>query len=99
MCGSFGAAGAGGGRWPGRESPQRRPLIRWSLFARGGIDHSLDLGNAVGREAAALRVFADGGFIWSDVDAIDFVLRDEAFEPLHARGHVADDTAGFAGHV
>ena len=42
------------------------------LFRGRGVDDGLDLGDAVGGEAALLCVLAHGGFVGGDVDAVDF---------------------------
>src|SRR5215469_1076192 len=52
------------------------------LFRSGWIDHTAHFRDAVCREAATGGMFAHRGFIRRDVNAIDFVVGHEAFQPL-----------------
>ena len=64
------------------------------LLGGGGVDYGADLCDGVCREAALGGVFADGGFVRGDVDAVDLVVCDVALEPLDLRAEGAEDAAG-----
>ena len=64
-------------------------------FGRGGVDDGCDRCDDVGGEAALCGVFADVVLAGGDVDAVDFVRRDEGLDPLNLRPHDAEDVAGF----
>src|SRR5579872_287607 len=67
-----------------------------SLHSGGcGVDYDADGLDGVGREAAELGVFSDRRFVRGDVDAVDFVVGDEGFQPLDLRPEFAQDRAGF----
>src|SRR5215207_5654863 len=68
-------------------------LLTTSSFRRRRVDHAPDLGDAVGGEAAALRVLADGRLVRGDVDAVDLVARDVALDPLNLRPHLLQHAA------
>src|ERR1044071_2690897 len=63
-------------------------LLSTALFRRRRVDHPLDVRDAVGGEAAALCVLADGRLVRGDVDAVDLVARDVALDPLNLRPHL-----------
>ena len=63
--------------------------IRLSKFGGGWIDDGPDLGDAVGGKAALACVFAHHLLIGRDVDAIDFVVRHVAVQPLNLGPKVA----------
>ena len=51
--------------------------------------------DAVGREAPLHRMLANGYFVWSDVDAVNFVACHVAVQPLNLRSQMLEDAAGF----
>src|SRR5215207_2315589 len=68
-------------------------LLTTSSFRRRRVDHAPHLGDGVGGEAAALRVFTHGRLVRGDVDAVDLVARDVALDPLNLRPHVPQHSA------
>jgi hypothetical protein len=58
------------------------------------VNDSADLSNAIGGETALLRVFAHYSFVRRDIDAVDFVVSHEAFDPLDLRSKIAQYTTG-----
>jgi len=66
------------------------------LLRGRGVDEPTHGGNAVGREASALGVFANGGFVGSKIDAIEFVAGDIALQPLNFWTHGPENREGLA---
>src|SRR6516225_8028916 len=58
------------------------------------VDYRAHARDAVSRKAAQLCMRAHCGFVWRDIDAIDFVVGDETLKPLDLRPHVLQDTTG-----
>ncbi len=43
-----------------------------------GVDQPANGGNSIGRNTNALCVFLDDGFVWSEIDAVNFIAGDVA---------------------
>ena len=63
------------------------------LLCRRGIDHGPDFRDAVGREAALLRMFAHHRLIGRNVDTVNLVSRDVAVQLLNLRTKIPQDVA------
>src|SRR5438067_3407225 len=64
-------------------------------FCRCRIDDLFHLGNPVGRESTLLRVLAHQLFIRRDVNAVSFVIRHVALDPLDLRSEFFQDSVRF----
>src|SRR5262245_13330898 len=75
----------------------RETYIALSLGG-GGIEGAPDLGDPVGREAAALGVGTDQLLAGRDVDAVQLVIGGIALQPLDLGAEPAQDLDGLSGH-
>ena len=65
------------------------------LLGGGWIYQAADGGDAIGWEAGALGVFADGGLIGREVNAVHFISGDVAVQPLNFGAHGFQHADGF----
>src|SRR5215469_1894512 len=106
-------ARAGWHHWRRKKLPERfstRPVESHERVARGflfvyalhlgrrRINHTGDLGDTSGGKSALLGVFPDRCLVLGDVDTIDFVAGDVAFDPLDFGPHAAQDGARLLGN-
>src|ERR1700693_2226757 len=64
-----------------------------SRLSRSRIDNPLHFRNAVRREAALFCMLPHHRLIGSDIDTVNFVLRNIALDPLNLRPQVLQDAA------
>src|ERR1019366_2889171 len=65
-----------------------------STFRGGRTDDRPDGGDSIGRKPSLAGVFAHHLFIRCDVDAVDLVVGDETFQPLHLWTKLLENAAG-----
>jgi hypothetical protein len=66
---------------------KKRSRIRWSelLFESCGVNEFADCRYAISGETEAAGMLPYDVFIWSEIDAVDFVFRNVAVKPLNVR--------------
>ena len=79
----------------GAERAARGPALL--IFLR--VDQVPDGGDPAGRDADLARVFANRGFVRSEVHAVDFLVRHVAVEPLNLGSHSLQDLQRAQGHL
>ena len=82
----------------GTATANRGLTTRFKLFGRSGIDHPLDFGNAVGREAAFLGMLQDHFLVGSNVDTVDLVFGHVTLDPLDRGAKFVQNAAGLLGN-
>ena len=78
-----------------RESQPLTETGRESGFCGGRIDDQSDFRDTVCREASLLRMFTNGLFVWSDLDAINHTGYHIAVQPLALRSQTMEDFVEF----
>src|SRR5213593_1322514 len=80
------------------ESPATGRLKSLPYSALVGVDDCFDFGNAVGREAALLRVFPDQLLVRRYIHTINLIAGDVALDPLDFRPELIQNRTRFLGN-
>jgi hypothetical protein len=75
----------------------RRKRGTENSFCGGGVNETANGADTVCGKANAFGMFLDGGFVRSEIDAVDLVASDVTVEPLDFWAHAFQNVDGFLG--